>query len=57
MAGGSAYDDTQVTWDGISHSLVIDVTDVDGDTQRGVLSESDKILWHAAGHEDTPSSS
>ena len=51
----SAYDDTQVTWDGISHSLVIDVTDVDGDTQRGVLSwESDNDLRHVAGHEDTP---
>ena len=51
----SAYEDTQVTWDPDSHSLVIDVTDDEGDSQRGVLSwESDNDLRHVAGHEDTP---
>ena len=51
----SAYEDTAVTWDPDSHSLVIDVTDNEGASQRGVLSwESDNELRHVAGHEDTP---
>ena len=51
----SAYQDTAVIWDPDSHSLVIDVTGDEGETQRGVLSwESDNELRHVAGHEDTP---
>lgn len=51
----SSYEDAAVTWDPESHSLVIDVTDDEGDSQRGVLSwESDNELRHVAGHEDTP---
>jgi len=51
----SAYEDTAVTWDPDSHSLVIDVTGDEGASQRGVLSwESDNELRHVAGHEDTP---
>lgn len=50
-----AYEETVVTWDPDSHSLVIDVTDTQSETQRGVLSwESENELRHVAGHEDTP---
>ncbi|MBA62777.1 MAG: hypothetical protein CMJ76_10480 [Planctomycetaceae bacterium] len=51
----SSYENTAVTWDPDSHSLVIDVTDDEGASQRGILSwESDNDLRHVAGHEDTP---
>ena len=43
-----------MTWDGISHSLVIDVTDVDGDTQQACFLGSRIMITGVADAEDTP---